>query len=117
MEVSMWMSLHLVDVDAVVVFTLIGSKRVGSTMNAELTGLEIVRQASELGYFSSFIPARRTAGRPSGGLAILCKQAAPNKPPRRIGKFLLKSWARLPALARDPFCWVETGISNRTIFQ
>eukprot|EP00971_Amphidinium_carterae_P329875 6462629-Amphidinium_carterae.1 len=28
-----------------------------------------VRQASELGYFSSFIPARGTAGRPSGGLA------------------------------------------------
>eukprot|EP00971_Amphidinium_carterae_P162221 3215634-Amphidinium_carterae.1 len=38
-----------------------------------------VRQASELGYFSSFIPARGTAGRPSGGLAILCKQAAPQQ--------------------------------------
>eukprot|EP00971_Amphidinium_carterae_P126218 2500394-Amphidinium_carterae.1 len=35
--------------------------------------------ASENGYFSSFIPARGTAGRPSGGLAILCKQAAPQQ--------------------------------------
>eukprot|EP00971_Amphidinium_carterae_P057168 1130381-Amphidinium_carterae.2 len=29
--------------------------------------------------FSSFIPARGTAGRPSGGLAVLCKQAAPQQ--------------------------------------
>eukprot|EP00971_Amphidinium_carterae_P273874 5435594-Amphidinium_carterae.1 len=35
--------------------------------------------ASENGDFSSFIPARGTAGRPSGGLAILCKQAAPQQ--------------------------------------
>eukprot|EP00971_Amphidinium_carterae_P323687 6432848-Amphidinium_carterae.1 len=32
--------------------------------------------ARDNGYFSSFIPTRSTAGRPSGGLAILCKQAA-----------------------------------------
>eukprot|EP00971_Amphidinium_carterae_P122938 2433422-Amphidinium_carterae.1 len=40
---------------------------------------EAVRMASENGYFSSFIPARGTAGRPSGGLAILFKQAAPQQ--------------------------------------
>eukprot|EP00971_Amphidinium_carterae_P053983 1062761-Amphidinium_carterae.3 len=38
-----------------------------------------VRMATENGYFSSFIPALGTAGRPSGGLAILCKQAAPQQ--------------------------------------
>eukprot|EP00971_Amphidinium_carterae_P219861 4364633-Amphidinium_carterae.1 len=38
---------------------------------------KISRMASENGYFSSFVPARGTAGRPSGGLAILCKQAVP----------------------------------------
>eukprot|EP00971_Amphidinium_carterae_P145761 2888669-Amphidinium_carterae.1 len=37
------------------------------------------RMASENGYFSSFVPARGTAGRPSGGLAILCKQAVPQQ--------------------------------------
>eukprot|EP00971_Amphidinium_carterae_P166573 3301222-Amphidinium_carterae.1 len=35
------------------------------------------RKATELGFFSSFIPARGAAGRSSGGLAILYKQAAP----------------------------------------
>eukprot|EP00971_Amphidinium_carterae_P097377 1926773-Amphidinium_carterae.1 len=37
------------------------------------------RMASDNGYFSSCVPARGTAGRPSGGLAILCKQAAPQQ--------------------------------------
>eukprot|EP00971_Amphidinium_carterae_P090707 1795511-Amphidinium_carterae.2 len=44
-------------------------------LQAKIAGA--ARQASELGFFSSFVPARGTAGRPSGGLAILCKQAAP----------------------------------------
>eukprot|EP00971_Amphidinium_carterae_P165559 3281901-Amphidinium_carterae.1 len=37
------------------------------------------RMASENGYFSSFVSAWGTAGRPSGGLAILCKQAVPQQ--------------------------------------
>eukprot|EP00971_Amphidinium_carterae_P239903 4762620-Amphidinium_carterae.1 len=35
--------------------------------------------ARDNGYFSSFVPARSTAGRPSGGLAILCKQVVPQQ--------------------------------------
>eukprot|EP00971_Amphidinium_carterae_P136358 2701576-Amphidinium_carterae.1 len=35
--------------------------------------------ASDNGYFSSFVPAGGTAGRPSRGLAILCKQAVPQQ--------------------------------------
>eukprot|EP00971_Amphidinium_carterae_P146988 2912886-Amphidinium_carterae.1 len=35
--------------------------------------------ATDNGYFSSFVPARGTVGRPSGGLAILCKQAVPQQ--------------------------------------
>eukprot|EP00971_Amphidinium_carterae_P080788 1597980-Amphidinium_carterae.1 len=37
------------------------------------------KMARDNGYSSSFIPARSTAGRPSGGLAILCKQAVPQQ--------------------------------------
>eukprot|EP00971_Amphidinium_carterae_P090330 1788686-Amphidinium_carterae.2 len=33
--------------------------------------------ASQHGYYSSFTPARKAGGRPSGGLALLCKQAQP----------------------------------------
>eukprot|EP00971_Amphidinium_carterae_P108343 2145139-Amphidinium_carterae.3 len=33
--------------------------------------------AYKLGYYSSFTPARKTDGRPSGGLALLCRQAQP----------------------------------------
>eukprot|EP00971_Amphidinium_carterae_P218577 4338521-Amphidinium_carterae.1 len=31
----------------------------------------------KLGYYSSFTPARKTDGRPSGGSALLCRQAQP----------------------------------------
>eukprot|EP00971_Amphidinium_carterae_P264866 5253770-Amphidinium_carterae.1 len=33
--------------------------------------------ADKLKYYSSFTPARKTDGRPSGGLALLCRQAQP----------------------------------------
>eukprot|EP00971_Amphidinium_carterae_P290255 5763126-Amphidinium_carterae.1 len=33
--------------------------------------------ADRLGYYSPFNPARKTDGRPSGGLALLCKHAQP----------------------------------------
>eukprot|EP00971_Amphidinium_carterae_P295138 5860728-Amphidinium_carterae.1 len=33
--------------------------------------------ADRLGYYSAFNPARKTDGRPSGGLALLCKHAQP----------------------------------------
>eukprot|EP00971_Amphidinium_carterae_P241509 4795343-Amphidinium_carterae.1 len=33
--------------------------------------------AKQLGYYLAFTPARSTSGRPSGGLALLCKRAQP----------------------------------------
>eukprot|EP00971_Amphidinium_carterae_P319360 6347297-Amphidinium_carterae.2 len=52
------------------------------------------RQASGLGFFISFVPARGTAGRPSGGLAILCRQgcsSAKDAPTGRLGAGLTTS--------------------------
>eukprot|EP00971_Amphidinium_carterae_P012964 255681-Amphidinium_carterae.1 len=53
------------------------------------------RMASENGYFSSFIPARGTAGRPSGGLASLCKQAVPQQRMEDGKQWEAGRWARL----------------------
>eukprot|EP00971_Amphidinium_carterae_P224028 4445453-Amphidinium_carterae.2 len=40
-----------------------------------------VREASALGYYSSFVPAKKAqgSGRPSGGLAILCQDGQPQQ--------------------------------------
>eukprot|EP00971_Amphidinium_carterae_P129113 2557455-Amphidinium_carterae.1 len=38
-----------------------------------------VREATAQGYYSSFVPATATQGRPSGGLAILCKDGQPQQ--------------------------------------
>eukprot|EP00971_Amphidinium_carterae_P225211 4467029-Amphidinium_carterae.1 len=42
-----------------------------------LLHLPALRTAKEFGFFSSFVPARGSAGKTSDGLAALCKQAAP----------------------------------------
>eukprot|EP00971_Amphidinium_carterae_P077594 1534059-Amphidinium_carterae.1 len=50
-------------------------------------------QASQLGYYSSFTPARKTDGRPSGGLALLCKQAQPLQRMEQGTHWELGRWA------------------------
>eukprot|EP00971_Amphidinium_carterae_P185803 3688853-Amphidinium_carterae.1 len=52
----------------------------------------LCKQASENGYYSSFVPARGTAGRPSGGPAIPRKQAVPRQRMEDGGWTPLGSW-------------------------
>eukprot|EP00971_Amphidinium_carterae_P350579 6491630-Amphidinium_carterae.3 len=49
--------------------------------------------ADKLGYYSSFTPARKTDGRPSGGLALLCRQAQPLQRMEKGTHWELGRWA------------------------
>eukprot|EP00971_Amphidinium_carterae_P240485 4774097-Amphidinium_carterae.1 len=49
--------------------------------------------ADKLGYYSSFTPARKTEGRPSGGLALLCRQAQPLQRMEKGTHWELGRWA------------------------
>eukprot|EP00971_Amphidinium_carterae_P244890 4862168-Amphidinium_carterae.2 len=49
--------------------------------------------ADRLGYYSSFTPARKTEGRPSGGLALLCRQAQPLQRMEKGTHWELGRWA------------------------
>eukprot|EP00971_Amphidinium_carterae_P094788 1875804-Amphidinium_carterae.2 len=49
--------------------------------------------ADKLGYYSSFTPARKTDGRPSGGLALLCRQAQPLQRMEKGTHYDLGRWA------------------------
>eukprot|EP00971_Amphidinium_carterae_P151638 3005891-Amphidinium_carterae.5 len=49
--------------------------------------------ASQHGYYSSFTPARKTGGRPSEGLAVLCIQAQPLQRMEKGEHWELGRWA------------------------
>eukprot|EP00971_Amphidinium_carterae_P210366 4173647-Amphidinium_carterae.1 len=49
--------------------------------------------ADRLGYYSSLTPARKTDGRPSGGLALLCRQAQPLQRMEKGAHWDLGRWA------------------------
>eukprot|EP00971_Amphidinium_carterae_P009788 193165-Amphidinium_carterae.1 len=49
--------------------------------------------ADKLGHYSSFTPARKTDGRPSGGLALLCRQAQPLQRMEKGTHWELGRWA------------------------
>eukprot|EP00971_Amphidinium_carterae_P348864 6490709-Amphidinium_carterae.2 len=49
--------------------------------------------ADRLGYYSSFNPARKTDGRPSGGLALLCRHAQPLQSMEKGTHWSLGRWA------------------------
>eukprot|EP00971_Amphidinium_carterae_P163036 3232283-Amphidinium_carterae.1 len=49
--------------------------------------------ANKLGYYSSFTPARKTEGRPSGGLALLCRRAQPLQRMEKGMHWELGRWA------------------------
>eukprot|EP00971_Amphidinium_carterae_P233542 4634806-Amphidinium_carterae.1 len=49
--------------------------------------------ADKLGYYSSFTPARKTEGRPRGGLALLCRKAQPLQRMEKGTHWELGRWA------------------------
>eukprot|EP00971_Amphidinium_carterae_P259554 5150073-Amphidinium_carterae.3 len=49
--------------------------------------------ADKLGYYSSFTPTRKTEGRPSGGLALLCSKAQPLQRMEKGTHWELGRWA------------------------